>query len=71
MIYRYIHYIRDLRLSDETLAGRARSYEAKTEERLKSAFLPADAKLMIAEAAALLLAMAVEIERLQPFADEV
>ena len=30
-----------------------------------------NAKLMIAEAAALLLAMAVEIERLQPFADEV
>lgn len=71
MLYHNIPYIGELDLPDTTLAMRARSYEAKTETRLKSAFLPPDAKMMIAEAAALLVAMAIEIERLTPFADEV
>lgn len=57
-------------MSDTTLAERARSYEKRTEEKLKSAFLPADAKNMIADAAALLVAMADEIERITPYADE-
>lgn len=52
------------------LTERARALSVKTDEACAHPLLPAQAKLVLRDAAALLEAMAREVERLKPFVDE-